>query len=81
MKAEITCYVRDRRLGQPPVESFEYRLYGNNGLFHEDSITLRTARVFAAELEGSSAFMMMVQAIAASSPSQYRFLAGSIFSD
>jgi hypothetical protein len=81
MKAEIVSFTRVRSIDAPPVDSFGYRLYGDGGLLHEDAITIRTARVFAAELEGSSAFMRMVQIIAAAAPSRYRSLVGQVFSD
>lgn len=81
MKATIASNAHITSLEAPDFDQFGCRLYGNDGLFHEDTITVRTARVFAAELKGTSAFMTMMAAIAEADPRSYESLVGKMFSD
>ena len=81
MKAVIISHARVTAIDSDPFDQFTYLLYGNDGLLHEDVVTLRTPRVFAAELEGSSAFMMMMTAIASSKRANYVSLVGRTFLD
>jgi hypothetical protein len=37
----------------PSLDQFGYRLFSSDGLLHEDTVTVRRARIFAAELVGS----------------------------
>jgi hypothetical protein len=48
---------------------------------HADTVTLRTAQIFAAELAGTTPFMAMMSAIAAAQTGQYDALVGRIFED
>ena len=81
MKARITSHARVTSVDGPAFDQFDYSLYGDDGLFHTDTVTVRTARVFAAELEGSSAFMMLMVAIAEADPQNYAAMAGLSFDD
>jgi hypothetical protein len=58
---------------------FGYRLFGDDGLSHEDVVCAETARVFAAELHGSNAFTSLMNAIATAKPEDYRSLIGRTF--
>jgi len=72
-----------RVAGQSSLSStcFAYELYGESGLMHADTVTLRTAQIFAAELAGATPFMAMMSAIAAAQTGQYDALVGRIFED
>jgi len=50
-------------------------------LLHEDTVTVRPERIFAAEVVGSSAFMTMMATIVDADPRNYDVLVGSGFSD
>ncbi|MDB5837280.1 MAG: hypothetical protein JWR14_7110 [Caballeronia sp.] len=81
LKAVITSHMRVICVEAPALNQFGYRLFGNDGLLHEDTVTVRTARIFSAELAGSSAFMTMMTTIANADPRNYDVLVGSVFSD
>jgi len=81
LKAVITSHMRVICVEAPALNQFGYRLFGNDGLLHEDTVTVRTARIFAAELVGSSAFMTMMATIANADPRNYDVLVGSVFRD
>ncbi|WP_162916140.1 hypothetical protein [Burkholderia sp. PAMC 26561] len=48
---------------------------------HTDFVNLRTAKVFAAELAGNSAFAMLMVAIANADPQIYNAMVGRSFDD
>ena len=50
-------------------------------MMHTDTITLRTAQIFAAEFAGTTPFMTMVRAIADTESKNYDALVGQIFED
>jgi translation elongation factor EF-4 len=64
----------------PALNQSGYRL-GHDGLLHEDAVTVRTERIFAAEVVGSSAFITMMTTIVNADPRNYDVLVGSVFSD
>lgn len=73
MKAKITSFVGTGQFG--------YCLCGEDGLSHESVVCAETARVFATELHGASAFTSLMNAIATAKPEDYQSLIGRTFDD
>jgi hypothetical protein len=81
LRAVITSHARVTDVETGLSDQFGYCLFGNDGLLHRDTVSLRTARIFATELKGSSPFMEMMATISQTDPENFTTLVGRTFSD
>lgn len=81
MKAVIESYCCVPDLPDNRVEAFHYCLYGDCGMLHRGTVTIRTANVLATEIRSGTAFSAMMRAISEANPRNHDSLVGATFFD